>query len=241
MPRISVVIPVYNDADLLKICLDALAGQTRPADEIVVVDNGSTDASAHVARSAGARIVVEPQRGIPAATSAGFDAATGEIFARIDADSIPADDWLENLESVFVDRPEISAATGPAEFYGGTAFDRWFGRSCYLPSYFWTMERLLGHPPLFGSNCAIRADAWQVLRQTAHRSRADVHDDLDLSFQFRPGMTVHFEPDLSVAVSARPFSDWSTFARRVTLGVGTVAVNTLAESPWKRRAARRAA
>lgn len=236
---ISVIIPVYNDAELLSVCLDALARQTRVADELIVVDNGSTDASARVARSFGARVVVEPRRGIPAATSAGFDAADGEILARLDADSVPASDWLERLESSLESHPDASAVTGSAEFYGGSAFTRWFGRSCYLAGYFWSMELLLGHPPLFGSNFAIRADAWRVVRESAHRTRADLHDDLDLSFQFRPGMTVHFDPDLTVAVSARPFDNWAGLARRVSWGFGTVTVNVLDESPRKRRAARR--
>lgn len=234
------IIPVYNDADLLCTCLAALAGQTRQPDEVVVVDNASTDASAHVGRSAGARVVVEARRGIPAATSAGFDAATGDILARLDADSVPASDWLERIEAAFGSHPEASAVTGTAEFYGGTAFARWFGRSCYLASYFWSMERLLGHPPLFGSNYALRADAWRVLRETVHRDRSDLHDDLDLSFQFRPDMTVRFDPTLSVSVSARPFRSWSGLGRRVAWGVSTVAVNVLEESPARRHAARRA-
>ena len=235
------IIPVYNDAEFLSACLAALRLQTRQPDEVVVVDNGSTDASAHVARSAGVRVVTEPRRGIPAATSAGFDAATGDILARIDADSVPAPDWLERLEDAFAEHPEVSAVTGTAAFYGGTPASRWFGRSCYLASYFWAMERLLGHPPLFGSNYALRADAWRVLRETAHRTRADVHDDLDLSFQFRPDMTVRFDPSLGVAVSARPFQSWSGLARRIAWGVRTVAVNVLEESPARRRAARRTA
>ena len=239
MARISVIIPVYNDAELLGVALDALARQTRQPDEIVVVDNASTDASAHVARSAGARVVVEPQRGIPSATRAGFDAAVGDILARIDADSVPAPDWLERIEMSFEEHPEVSAVTGTATFYGGTAFTRWFGRSCYLPGYFRLIGYLLGHPPLFGSNCALRADAWQVLREGTHRERTDMHDDMDLSFQFRPGMTVHVEPLLGMAVSARPFGSWSGLARRVRWGVSTVSVNVLEESPGRRWAARR--
>jgi glycosyltransferase involved in cell wall biosynthesis len=233
--RISVVIPVYNDAVPLQACLNALARQSRPADEVLVVDNASTDASAYVARSAGARVVFEPTRGIPAATSAGFDAADGEVFARLDADSIPPADWLERVEAFFGAHPEASAVTGPAVFYGGNRLQRWFGGACYLPAYFRAMGMLLGHPPLFGSNYAIRAGAWLAVRRSAHRDRRDVHDDLDLSFQFRPGMTVHLDPDLRVAVSVRPFAIGNGFARRVRLGVVTVAVNVRRESPVARR------
>jgi glycosyltransferase involved in cell wall biosynthesis len=232
---ISVVVPVFNDAAMLAVCLDALARQTRPADEILIVDNASTDASAHVARAAGARVVFEPTRGIAAATSTGFDAANGEILARLDADSVPAADWLERVEDSLAAHPEASAVTGTAVFYGGNRLQRWFGSACYLPAYFRAMGMLLGHPPLFGSNYAIRAGAWQMVRGSAHLDRTDVHDDLDLSFQFRPGMTVRFEPALTVAVSARPFAVGNGFARRVRLGVVTVAINVLRESPLSRR------
>ncbi|MET4639226.1 glycosyltransferase family 2 protein [Mycetocola sp. 2940] len=235
MARLSVIIPVYNDAAELAVCLDALARQTRPADDIIVVDNASTDASAQVAHAAGARVVTEPVRGIAAATSAGFDAAPGAILARLDADSIPAEDWLHQVEASFGAHPEASAVTGTADFYGGNRVQRWFGRSCYLPAYFSAMGMLLGHPPLFGSNYAIRSEAWLVVRETAHLDRLDVHDDLDLSFQFQPGMTVLFEPALHVAVSARPFAGGQAMGRRVMRGVVTVALNVLRESPLSRR------
>ena len=73
-PRtLGVVIPCLNDAALLRRCLAAFADQTVPADEIIVVYNGSTDDSAAVAAEFGARVVDEPRRGITWATRAGFD------------------------------------------------------------------------------------------------------------------------------------------------------------------------
>ncbi|TFD74986.1 glycosyltransferase family 2 protein, partial [Cryobacterium fucosi] len=71
MSTISVVIPCYNDAGFLAVCLAALAAQTRPADEVIVVDNRSTDASAAVARAAGARVVPAPAPGIWPTAAAG--------------------------------------------------------------------------------------------------------------------------------------------------------------------------
>lgn len=239
MLTISVIIPVYNDADLLRSCLAALAAQTRTADEVIVVDNASTDASADVARAAGARIVDEPRRGILWATTAGFDAATGDIFARLDADSVPSATWLEEIERNFEMQPEASAITGTASFYGGTAFSRWFGRYCYLGAYFTIVAFLLGHPPLFGSNFALRADAWLRMRDGVHHGRSFIHDDLDLSYRITPDMPVLFDRNLGMSISARPFGTWSGFARRVGWGLATVIVNEREQPFWRRRAARR--
>jgi glycosyltransferase involved in cell wall biosynthesis len=238
---ISVIIPVYNDAELLRGCLAALDAQTRTADEILVVDNASTDASARVASDAGARVVVESQRGILPATVAGFDAATGDVLARLDADSVPSPTWLAEIERILENRPEASAVTGTARFYGANAFVRWYGRVCDLGVYFTAIAALLGHPPLFGSNFALRADAWQRMRGAVHRERNDIHDDLELSYRIQPDMHVVFSRALEMSVSARPFGSVPSFSRRVVWGFRTVFLNLRDESPWRRRSARRRA
>src|SRR4051812_33007385 len=109
--RLSVVIPVRDDADMLRGALPALAEQTGAADEVIVVDNGSADDGAEVAALGGARVVSESRRGIPAATARGFDAATGEVLVRMDADSRPPADWLERIERALEAEPGLAAVT----------------------------------------------------------------------------------------------------------------------------------
>ena len=78
-----------RDAAFLDACLTALAAQTRPANRIIVVDNGSTDDSADVARRHGAELSFEPLVGIWPAAAHGYDLALedADIIARLDADS----------------------------------------------------------------------------------------------------------------------------------------------------------
>jgi glycosyltransferase involved in cell wall biosynthesis len=239
MAVISVVIPALNDSAMLALCLEALAAQTRPADEIVVVDNGSIDDTAEVARRAGARVVTELRRGIPAATAAGFDAARGTIIGRLDADSRPATNWLAQIEARFDAEPGLSALTGPGEFYGATPAVKRMGEVFYIGGFFWSMGWLLGHPPLFGSNFAISAAAWNRIRETCHRDVRELHDDLDLSFQFGPGMRIAYDRDLRVGVSARPFGSFRGLSRRLYWAYTTVATNAREQPLLARRAKHR--
>lgn len=98
-PRsVSVIVPVWNDAERLGVCLRALEGQTYPGDlyEVVVVDNDSSDAVGEVvSRFARARVVREGRPGSYAARNAGLAHARREVVAFTDADCIPAPDWIE--------------------------------------------------------------------------------------------------------------------------------------------------
>ncbi|GAA1747711.1 glycosyltransferase family 2 protein [Agromyces humatus] len=238
MGTISVIIPSLDDADFLAACLDALARQTRPADEIIVVDNGSTDATPDVAHAAGVRVVTEPTRGIWPATAAGFDAARGEILARLDADSVPAPNWIAEIERRMALRDRPTVLTNGGTFYGHNAAVRWIARNLYIGGYFTVIGAVLGHPPIYGSNYALRADAWRQLRHHVHRDRADLHDDLDLAWSLRPGMTVVREPRLAVSVSARPFDSLGAIGRRVRMAFHTLYVESGEWPPQERRADR---
>jgi len=239
MASISVVIPSRNDATMLRACLAALAAQTRPADQIVVVDNGSTDDTAAVARDAGVQLIVEPIAGIFRATSAGFDAATGDVIARLDADSVPPADWLQRLEASLARTEPLTAVTGAVEFYGSNSVVRWLGRRLYIGGMYWSTNLLLGHPMVFGSNFAMPAEIWHRLRGSVNRTVRAIHDDLDLSWHFEPDMDVIYDRELVVQISARPFDSLATLGRRVAWVYTTLALDFAEQSPLERRRARR--
>jgi len=236
--RISVVIPARNDADMLARCLETLAAQRVRPWEIVVVDNGSSDATARVARDGGARVVWEPVAGIPRASSTGYDAARGDVIARVDADSLCPPSWLARIEEHFTD-PHVDLLTGTGRFYGSTPLVHALGEHLYLGGMYLFVTPYLGHPPVFGSNFAMRRSVWEQISPEVHRAATDIHDDLDLSLHVKPWMTVRYDPDLVVGISARPFDDLSALGRRLSWVLPTVANHWPEDAPWHRRAARR--
>lgn len=235
MPTVTIVIPVLDDARMLVHCLAAIARQSRPPESVIVVDNGCIDDSMRVAREAGAVIVREPIRGILPATARGFDAADGQILARIDADSRPEPDWLQRVVRHFEGSPSPAAVTGTGEFYGGRPIARHLGRHLYLGGYFLWLGLLLGHSPLYGSNFAMRSDVWQHVRSRIHRTDPRLHDDLEISFHLPEDAVVRFDPGLTMPVSARPFRTVEQTARRVGWGFRTIWVNAREQNLWHRR------
>ena len=112
-PAYSIIIPAYNAQATLGDCLKALQTQSTPRGEyeVIVVDDGSTDATAEVARSFDTRLLCQDNTGPAAARNHGARAARGSILLFTDADCVPAYDWLERISEPLRD-PEVTGAKG---------------------------------------------------------------------------------------------------------------------------------
>ncbi len=119
LPRVSVIIPVFNDADRLMLCLQALEKQTYPQGllEVIVVDNGSDQSiEPLVTQFARAKACVERKPGSYAARNQGVSRARGEVLAFVDSDCIPASDWLEQGVRALLSSPNAGLVGGKVEF-----------------------------------------------------------------------------------------------------------------------------
>lgn len=120
LPSVSVIVPVYNDARRLTVCLDALQRQVYPSTqvEILVVDNGSTD---DVAGAVGSRpqvrLLHEPAPGSYAARNRGLRQVTGDVVAFTDADCVPDPHWLARGVACLTADERIGLVAGRVELF----------------------------------------------------------------------------------------------------------------------------
>lgn len=120
LPFVSVIIPVYNHASLLRTCLDALSVQTYPRDrfEVIVVDNNSTDEVDAVAKQyRGVRLVRQEVPGSYASRNRGLEVARGDVLAFTDADCVPAADWLEHGVEHISESADVGLIAGRVEIF----------------------------------------------------------------------------------------------------------------------------
>ena len=117
--RISVILPVHGGARHLAQTLQAVAAQTLPVHEVIVVDDGSPDDSAGVAVAAAIqaalplRVMRQPCQGVAAARNAGWAAATGDAVGFLDQDDVWHPDHLARQAAVLQARPEIDVVVSP--------------------------------------------------------------------------------------------------------------------------------
>lgn len=209
-PTVSIVIPAYNEEDMIRACVLAALHQTVAAYEIIIVNNKSTDSTAAIVAALQNTYPDAPikyfrqdaEQGIAPTRNFGFDRAQGEVIGRIDADSVLEPNWVEAVQVAFSD-PEVAASTGPVIYYdmplrriGHKADD--------------TMRRAMiaiarEYRLLFGSNMALRASAWREIRGEVCRDYDDeFHEDIDLSIHLHEaGLKVVYSSNMVAGMSMR--------------------------------------
>ncbi len=196
MSSVSVVIRALNEAGHLPALLDGLARQSRRADEIVLVDSGSSDATVAIAREAGARIVaIAPSRfTFGRALNVGCAAATGEVLVFASAHVYPANErWLERLTAPLDAHDDVALVYGRQTGDEGSAFSECEIMRRWFPPH---SDPDQSHPFCNNANCAVRASVW-----ASHPYDEDLTglEDVDWAFRVQQdGHRIHYEADASV-------------------------------------------
>jgi glycosyltransferase involved in cell wall biosynthesis len=180
---LSIVIPVFNEERYIRACLDAISRQSVKPDEVIVVDNNSSDKSVTIAKKYKfVRIIKEQRQGIVFARNAGFNTAKSQLIGRIDADTVLEKEWVETAKNYFCAHKHADAVTGPATFY-----DFPFKRTTsilHVFIYYQLQKIFAGTEILWGSNMALRSRAWKSVRRDCSLDTA-IDEDIDLALRLK--------------------------------------------------------
>ena len=195
--RVTVLVPAYNEAASLADTIKSLQTQTQPPEEIIVIDDCSTDDTAEVARACGATVIRPPANTGSKAGAQTFAIpwVRTEFVMAIDADTTLAPDAIETLQPAF-DDPDVAAACGfVLPRFVETVWER--GRYIeYLLAFTWYKPvQDYYEKPLISSGCfsMYRTDALKAVGGWSTRTLAE---DMDLTWTFyQHGYRVRFVPE----------------------------------------------
>jgi GT2 family glycosyltransferase len=214
----SLIIITLRRAALLAQTLEALGRQTRPLDEVVIVDNGPDAETEAVARRFGARYIAEPRRGYGCARNRGLAEARGDILYFLDDDCVAEPDWAAMLFD--------GLACGRADFIGGSRVSGRRGLAARV-EYLSTDGPVLsprlpaGSPAhLSTSNLIFRREA--AARTGAFDESLAMCEDRDFTARARAlGFRLRFEPRAQVTHYSSVFSMQDYLGRMRHYGFGT--------------------
>lgn len=181
--KVSVYIPAYNVAEFLAPCIEALLRQTLPADEILVVDDGSCDKSAEIAsRYPQVTLIKHPvNKGLASARNTAMCTARNELVASMDADCVAAPSWLAVLTAHLNDPALVGVGGKLIEGVQLTTADNW--RAVHMPQH-WGDTSVRGPRYLFGSNNLFRRSAVLAVGGYDEKMRTN-GEDTDLCTRLR--------------------------------------------------------
>jgi len=202
-PKISVVVPAYNEEDYLPACLAALKKQKfNGSYEIIVVDNNSFDKTAQIARDFDCKVVFEPRKGVGSARQAGFAVSSGEIIVSTDADTIVPQDWLSRIAIEFKKDKNLAAFGGLYVLSSGSIFTRLIVFLFVYPVHF--LDRFYnGGWNLPGANFAVRKTCFS--KTGGFNVNLKINEEFDLSQRIRKFGKVKLSPCFLVKTSGRGY------------------------------------
>jgi glycosyltransferase involved in cell wall biosynthesis len=204
---ISVIVPVHNSAGFLRKCLEDLDRSTFRDFECIVVDDGSTDDSAEVAKKAGATVCTTDRRRGPAhARNIGAKVAQGGVLFFIDADVCVSSNTLERVYANFEQDPELTAVIG--------SYDDLPESQDFVSLYKNLMHSYVHHNSrreacTFWSGCgAIRKSTFQEFSGFDESYERPAIEDIELGYRLT---AAHKKMLLDTSILVKHMKRWSFF------------------------------
>src|SRR5262245_33572568 len=191
-PRVSVVVCSYNGERTIRDCFEGLQKLEYPNFEVIVVDDGSTDATAAITREYGFRLISTENRGLSNARNTGLEAATGEIVAYLDDDAYPDPQWLTYLAATFMSTTHAGVGGPNIEPPGDGPIADCVANAPGNPAHVLISDREAEHIP--GCNMAFRKACLEAIGGFDAQFRT-AGDDVDVCWRLRQrGWTLGFSP-----------------------------------------------
>jgi O-antigen biosynthesis protein len=192
LPRISVVVCTYNGARTIRDCFEGLRRLDYPHYEVIVVNDGSSDATPAIAQEYGFKVISGRNHGLSHARNVGLHAASGEIVAYIDDDAYPDPDWLRFLAAGFLGSTHMGIGGPNIPPPGGGPVAECVANAPGGPIHVLLSDREAEHIP--GCNMAFRRKALLAIGGFDPQFRT-AGDDVDICWRVRErGWTLGFHP-----------------------------------------------
>jgi len=194
--KIALYVPCFNAEKTIQACLSAVLHQSRPADDILVIDDGSTDMTFKIASSFPVRIIKHTKNlGLAVARNTAIKNTNAKLIASLDSDCKPDKDWLKHLAKK-VSASNVAGAGGRAiEVNTSSVFDSW--RAVHMKQH-WGDSKKTNPPFLFGANTLFRRDL--LLKAGSYNEKyRNNFEDVDISRRLRKrGYNLIYEPQAIV-------------------------------------------
>ena len=205
MPKLSVIVPVYNADKTLKACLESIRKSKFKDYELIVIDDGSVDGSLRIAQKCADKVISLPyNQGRVKARNKGVRVVNSPVVVNIDSDVVIKPDTLMQIDDYFHQHAKLDAITGmlaiPDKNYSFVTDYK----NCYMNYYFSILPKEVSF--LYGSIFAIRE---RVLNKYKNNSVAQIADDTEIGQRIlTQGHQIHLLKSLQV-IHLKTFTIWS--------------------------------
>lgn len=192
MEKVTLYIPCFNASKYLRQCLESVLNQSYPIDEILIIDDGSTDDTIEIARQFPVKVISHGQnKGLASSRNTAFREARNEFIAALDSDCAARQNWLEELMKNFKDMQVAGAGGRLVEKYTHTPADEW--RSRRMAQHWGDIE--IKNPYfLFGSNTVLKKSVVSISGFYNEKFRTN-YEDVYLSKEiFKKGFQLIYCP-----------------------------------------------